>query len=316
MLFDLEQIMPAKDYYQILGVPKTATPDEIKKAYRQLALKYHPDRNRDGKSNNAEEKFKEVNEAYQVLSDADKRKKYDQFGADWQHYEQAATGAGAAGGGFDWSQYARQGGGAAFETGEVFGDADSEDLFETLFGRRSGQGRTGPRKGPDLRAELALNLEEAYQGATRVFELDGRKIRIHIKPGIGDQQVLKLAGKGAPGRNGGGNGDLYITIHVAAHPEFRRDGNDLHRDVHVALHTMLLGGKTEIVTFKGTVRADVPPEAENGKILRLPGLGMPVYGQPGKFGDLYVRLIADLPRNLSEAERDLFRKLGQMRPES
>jgi curved DNA-binding protein len=308
--------MDYKDYYRILGVPKTATPEEIKKAYRQLALKYHPDRNTDGKAGGAEDKFKEVNEAHQVLSDPEKRKKYDQFGEDWQRYEQA----GAPSGGFDWSRYAGQGGGGgrrtAFDSGDVFSDVGSEDFFEMLFGRgvREQAGRrTTPRRGVDIEAETTITLEEAYNSTTRVIELGGQTIRVKIKPGIADAQVLKLTGKGSAGRNSGPNGDLYITIHVAEHPDYQRKGNDLYRDARMDLYTAVLGGKIEVPALKTMVRVDVPRGSENGKVLRLPGLGMPVYNESNRFGDLYVRLTVELPKQLTEAELELFKKLADMR---
>ena len=222
--------MTYKDYYKVLGVGTTATPEEIKKAYRKLAFKHHPDKTKGDKA--AEEKFKEINEANEVLSDPEKRKKYDQFGAEWKHYEET----GAQPGGFDWSKYAADQGGQAHrvsreEFDATFADGGVGDLFELLFGQHSGQGqgrRSAAVKGEDLDAETTLSLEEAYHGSTRIIQLNGQTIRVTIKPGIADMQVLRVPGKGRAGRNGGLNGDLYLTIKIAPHPVFHREGNDLH----------------------------------------------------------------------------------------
>jgi curved DNA-binding protein len=288
---------------------------EIKKAYRALANKYHPDKTKGDKI--AEEKFKDINEANEVLSDPVKRKKYDQFGADWKQYEAA----GAQPGGFDWSKYASSRGGqthrtSANESGSTFTDEGVGDLFEMLFGQHSGQqrGRRGVvLKGEDLEAETPLSLEEAYHGSTRFLKINGQTIKIILKPGIMDQQVLRLEGKGGHGLNGGPNGDLYITIKVASHPEFQRRGNDLYCDRSVDLYTAVLGGKARIKTLKDTVNVDIPKETPNGKMLRLLGLGMPVYGTKNEFGNLYVTIVIQLPDHLGEQEIELFRKLMALR---
>lgn len=307
--------MTYKDYYKVLGVGTTATPEEIKKAYRKLAFKHHPDKAKGNKA--AEEKFKEVNEANEVLSDPEKRKKYDRFGAEWKHYEEA----GARPGGFDWSKYATGRSGQARrvsreEFDATFADEGAGDLFEMLFGERSGQGRgrrSGTQKGEDLAAETVLSLEEAYHGSTRLIQLDGQTIRVTIKPGIADMHVLRVSGKGRPGRNGGPNGDLYLTIKIAPHMVFRRSGNDLHRDFPVELYTAVLGGKTQVTTLKGTVKVDIPTETSNGTELRLLGLGMPVYGKKNEFGNLFVKADIRMPERLTEQEIDLFRELAALR---
>lgn len=307
--------MTYKDYYKDLGVGKTATPSEIKKAYRKLANKYHPDKAKGDKS--AEEKFKEINEANEVLSDPVKRKKYDQFGADWKHYEEA----GAQPGGFDWSKYASGGGGQTHRTDTqeadtMFADAGVGDLFEMLFGQHSGQqsGRRGVAiKGEDLETETILSLEEAYRGTTRLIQLNRQTIKVTIKPGVADQQTLRIAGKGGAGRSGAPNGDLYLTVRVSAHPEFHRKGNDLYRDLPVDLYTAVLGGKTPINTLKGKVSLTIPKETPNGKELRLRGLGMPVYAKKKKFGNLLVKIHIVLPEHLSEEELDMFKKLAALR---
>jgi curved DNA-binding protein len=308
-------MMNYKDYYSVLGVAKEATDDEIKKAYRKLAVKYHPDKTRGDKA--ANEKFMEINEANQVLSDPEKRKKYDQFGADWKHYEEA----GAQPGGFDWSKYASSGSAqkqrmSADEFESMFAAGNDIDLFELLFGERGGR-RPGRRraafKGDDLNAETTLSLEEAYHGSTRLIQLDGQRIRVTIPPGIADEQVLRIAGKGMDGINGGPTGDLYLTVNIAPHPEFHRKGNDLHRDFPVELYTAMLGGKALVKTLKGAVKVDIPMETPNHKVLRLRGLGMPVSGKKNVFGNLFVTVDIQLPDHLTLQEIDLFRKLAAAR---
>jgi curved DNA-binding protein len=307
--------MTYKDYYKVLGIEKTSTPAEIKKAYRSLANKYHPDKAKGDKA--AEEKFKDINEANEVLSDPVKRKKYDQFGADWKHYEEA----GAQPGGFDWSKYASGRGGqsrrpSAQETSEEFSDESVNDLFETLFGQRSGQGR-GRRsvalKGQDLETETTLSLEEAYHGTTRLIQLNGQTIKVTIKPGAADNQMLRVAGKGGGGAGGGPNGDLFLHIKIAQHPEFQRYGNDLHRNLPVELYTALLGGKTQVKTLKNKVTVNIPKGTPNGKELRLRGLGMPVYAKKNEFGNMLVKVDIVLPEHLSEHETDLFKELAGLR---
>ena len=304
-----------KDYYKELGVGKTATPAEIKKAYRTLANKCHPDKTKGDKA--AEEKFKDINEANEVLSDPVKRKKYDQFGADWKHYEEA----GAQPGGFDWSKYADRRGEqthrtSTHESDTMFTDEGVNDLFEMLFGQRAGP-RPGRRsaviKGEDIETETTLSLEEAYHGTTRLIQLNGQTIKVTIKPGVADQQTLRIPGKGGGGLNGGPNGDLYLTVRIAPHPEFQRKGNDLHRDLPVELYTAVLGGKTQIKTLKGRVTVNIPRGTPNGKELRLQGLGMPVYGKKNEFGDLLVKVDILLPEHLGEEEIDLFKKLAALR---
>jgi curved DNA-binding protein len=307
--------MTYKDYYKVLGIAKSATQLEIKKAYRKLANKYHPDKTKGDKT--AEEKFKDINEANGILSDPVKRKKYDQFGADWKHYEEA----GAQPGGFDWSKYTsgRTGQEHAMNQEEfsaMFGGEDVGNIFESIFAQRTGQ-RSGRRstamKGEDFEAETTLSLEEAYHGSTRFLTINEQTIKITMKPGIADRQVLRVAGKGARGLNGGPNGDLYITIRIAAHVEFQRRGNDLYCDRPVELYTAVLGGKARIKTMKDTVNVNIPKETANGKVLRLLGLGMPVYGTKNEFGNMYVTVVIQLPDHLSEQEIDLFTKLSTIR---
>lgn len=307
--------MTYRDYYKELGVDRAATPGEIKKAYRVLANKYHPDKTNGDKS--AEEQFKIISEANEVLSDPAKRKKYDQFGADWKHYEEA----GGQPGGFDWSKYASSRSGSTHpadrnEHDTAFGDVGVDDLFEVLFGQRSGQRRErrgAAIKGEDLETTTTLSLEEAYHGTSRLIQLNGQTIKVAIKPGVADRQMLRIAGKGGGGLSGGPNGDLYLNVKIAPHPELHRQGNDLHRDLPVELYTAVLGGKAPIRTPKGEFTVNVPVGTQNGKELRLRGLGMPVYGRKMDFGDLFVKVVVRIPEHLAEQEVDLFKQLAQLR---
>ena len=316
--------MEYKDYYKILGVNKSANQNEIKKAYRKLAVKYHPDKNKDNKA--AEEKFKEINEANEVLSDPDKRKKYDEFGENWQNYQQT----GGTQGGFDWSQYRTGGNGSQRyynyegDFGDSFGSGGFSDFFESLFGggstfntSRQGRGRKSARKatlkGEDMNADMSITLEDAYLGAEKIFDLNGQSIKLRIKPGIASGQILKLSGKGGAGYNGGNTGDLYLKINILSDPLFERKGNDLHTILPVNLYTAVLGGKTQLKTFKGTININIPKESQNGKVLRLQKMGMPHYGKTGENGDLYVKLEIEIPTNLSSKELNLFKELSQIR---
>ncbi|AYA37888.1 J domain-containing protein [Hymenobacter oligotrophus] len=313
--------MEYKDYYQILGVEKNATKDQIKKAYRKLARQYHPDVNPNNAE--AERKFKEVNEANEVLSDDEKRRKYDQLGADWQRYQQAGGRGGFGGqGGFDWSQYASQGGGfGGFGGAHDFADAgDFSDFFSSFFGGMGGgHGRTHsarPAAGHDLQAEMELTLEEAYHGGPRTVVLGERKLRINIKPGVEDGQTIRLRDQGAPGRHGGPNGSLLITFRIQPDARYVRTGPDLTLDVPVSLYKALLGGEQVVETLGGPVKVKIKPETANGTRLRLRGKGFPVYGHVGQHGDLYLRLQVQLPQQLSTQEQELFRQLAQLRGEA
>lgn len=314
--------MDYKDYYKILGVEKNATSEQIKKAYRKLARQYHPDVNPNDAT--AEQKFKEVNEANEVLSDSEKRQKYDQFGADYQRYQQAGgPGAGRGAGGFDWSQYTQGGGAGGFGGGSPFGDADGadfSDFFSSLFGGmgggQPGGGRsTRPGAGGDYQAELELTLEEAYHGGPRTLTVQGKNLRITIQPGVADGQTIRLRDQGASGRNGGPNGSLYITFRILPDARYVRSGDDLTQDVPVSLYRALLGGEQTVETLSGAVKIKIKPESANGTRLRLRGKGFPVYREAGQFGDLYLRLNVQLPQNLTDQEKDLIRQLAKLRGE-
>lgn len=296
--------MDYKDYYKILGVPKNASQEEIKKAYRKLAVKYHPDKNQGNRE--AEERFKEVNEANEVLGDPEKRRKYDELGENWRHFQQSGA---PHGGGFDWSQWQQQPGGGAYSRGDEFFEGDFSDFFNTIFG--GGAGRAGRRagKGQDYRGDIDLTLEEAYHGTTRVLQLNGQKIRIRTKPGSAEGQTLRIGGKGAPGIGGGPAGDLYIHIHVLPNSRYTREGNDLVQRIHIDLYTAILGGKVEVPTLAGMLSINVPAGTQPGKRLRLKGKGMPLYGTKSSHGDMFVEIQVDIPIELSAREKELFEEL-------
>ncbi len=306
--------MVYKDYYKTLGIASTASPAEIKKAFRSLAKKYHPDKSKGSKP--AEEKFKEINEANEVLSDPVKRTKYDQFGTDWKSYEQK----GANPGGFDWGKYSagHQPQQQYQESDTSFNDAGVNDLFEMLFGQRSGQRggrRAAAAAGRDLETSAVITLDEAYHGTTRLIHVNGQTIKVSIKRGAPDGLKMRIPAKGTAGANGGRNGDLYLTVVIAAHPQFTRTGNDLHCGLPVDLYTAILGGKTHIRILKGNITVNIAPGTHNGKELRLSGLGMPIYSEKDQFGDLLVSVSVVLPQDLSLKELELFKMLSAMREE-
>lgn len=300
--------MDYKDYYKILGVEKTATIEQIKKAYRKLAIKYHPDKNPNDKK--AEEKFKEINEANDVLSNEEKRKQYDELGENWQHYQQQG------GNPNDYAQYARsrqsQGGGYS---GNFSGNEEQfSDFFESIFGKgAAGFGnarhRTYGMDGNDMQAEASITLEEAFNGTSRQINLENQKLNLKIKPGITDGQVLRLRGKGGAGYNGGQNGDLLITIHILPNSRFERKGNDLYLDQPLDLYTAVLGGKIAVNTIDKTLNINIPEGTDSNKVFRLKGMGMPIYDKPTERGDAYVKVVITTPKNLSEEEKRLFREL-------
>ncbi|HEY4797822.1 MAG TPA: J domain-containing protein [Bacteroidia bacterium] len=305
--------MNFRDYYQVLGVARDASADVIKKAYRKLALKYHPDKNPNDKS--AEEKFKEINEAYEVLSDAEKRKKYNELGENWKQYQQQ----GGRTEDFDWSKWTNGSGGQrrAYAGEEIFGDEDQfSDFFSNIFGRSEFQGRTRQprsRKGQDVEGEIHISLEEAYSGTLRQLQINSETIQIKIKPGVKEGQLLRIKEKGGHGSGGGMRGDVYIRLHIESHPHFERKNDDLYCEIPVDLYVAMLGGKTMIRTLKGTIKMDIPKETENGKTFRLKGLGMPRFGNENELGDLYAKVKVILPKKLSEKEKELIEKLSSLR---
>lgn len=315
--------MEFKDYYKILGVSKDATQEEIKKAYRRLARKYHPDVRPGDKE--AEEKFKEISEAYEVLSDPEKRKRYDQFGMYWKQYQHQHSGAKE--GESIWEDFFRQypgqdtGGGSyriytnLDDLKDIFQqDFPFSDFFTHLFGGGSRTTRTRVQKGEDYQATISITLEEAFHGTQRTITVQGEKIRVNFPPGIPDGHQLKISGKGAPGLRGGPRGDLYITVKILPHSRFRREGDDLHTEHTIDLYTAVLGGESLLTTIDGKkVKLKIPAGTQPGTILKLKGLGMPKYKNPQSRGDLYVKIQIQIPTNLTEQERELFKQLAQLR---
>lgn len=310
--------MNFKDYYEILGISKSASQDDIKKAYRKLAMKYHPDHNAGDK--NAEEKFKEITEANEVLSDPEKRKKYDTLGANWKQYQ-------SAGSGFDnfYSQFGGGNrGGQSYEfsgnINDLFGNVSGfSDFFESFFGGgssfgRSRRGQASQRKGADYEATLYITLEEAFDGNTKLVSVGGKKIKININPGTRDGKKLRLKGLGQVGSNGGAKGDLYLTVKIEKHPYFELDGENLFYDLYVDLYTAMLGGKSKIRTLSGkNVNINIPEGTDSGTTLRLKNLGFRKEENSNSLGDLLVRIKVEIPKNLSAEEKDLIKKLASLR---
>ena len=306
------------DYYKILGVDKNASQDDVKKAFRKLARKYHPDLNPNDPS--AKDKFQEINEANEVLSDPEKRKKYDEYGEHWKHADEfeaqkkARQHAGAGGGGF--SGFGGDGGSYWYSSdGEGFSGGDARgfsDFFESMFGHRGGGGRGGSGfRGQDFNAELHLSLRDAAQTHKQVLNVNGKQVRITIPAGVADGQVIKLKGYGGEGINGGPAGDLYITFRIAEDPVFKRLGDDLYVDVEVDLYTAVLGGEKVVDTLEGKVKLKIKPETQNGTKVRLKGKGFPIYKKEGQFGDLIVTYSVKIPTSLTDRQKELFRELQQ-----
>ena len=306
------------DYYKILGVDKNASQDDVKKAFRKLARKYHPDLNPNDPS--AKDKFQEINEANEVLSDPEKRKKYDEYGEHWKHADEfeaqkkARQHAGAGGGGF--SGFGGDGGSYWYSSdGEGFSGGDAggfSDFFESMFGHRGGGGRGGSGfRGQDFNAELHLSLRDAAQTHKQVLNVNGKQVRITIPAGVADRQVIKLKGYGGEGVNGGPAGDLYITFRIAEDPVFKRLGDDLYVDVEVDLYTAVLGGEKVVDTLEGKVKLKIKPETQNGTKVRLKGKGFPIYKKEGQFGDLIVTYSVKIPTSLTDRQKELFRELQQ-----
>ncbi|NNC82254.1 MAG: J domain-containing protein [Flavobacteriales bacterium] len=302
------------DYYQVLGLQRDADAKEIKKAYRKLARKYHPDLNPNDKE--AELQFKRVNEAHEVLSDPEKRKKYDAYGKDWKHadqFEEAKRRQQSQGrsGGRTYT-YSSGNGGADFDG---FGDSGFSDFFESLFGGAQGghySGRSTRFKGADLQAELQLGLKDVYETHKRTLTVNGKNIRLTIPAGVKDGQTIRIKGHGGEGINGGPAGDLLITFSIVNDSPFRRVKNNLHKEVTLDLYTAVLGGEVTIDTFDGKAKLKVEPGTQNGAKVRLKGKGFPVYKKEGQFGDLMVRYTIAIPQDLSDKERELFQELKKL----
>jgi curved DNA-binding protein len=289
-----------KDYYEVLGVPRDADQDAIRRAYRKLARKYHPDLNSEG---DAEDRFKEVGEAYEVLSDPEKRERYDRLGSGWR--EQEASGAGGA----DFEDFfAHQGFGFAPDDDRV---QFSDDLFERLFGAgaRSQGRRSGPLRGQDQEAGLELSLEDALEGGRRRLTVDNRDITVNFPAGVRDGQRIRLAGRGGAGRDGGPAGDLYLRISLKPHPQFKRDGEDLEVELPITPWEAALGATVPVPTLTGPAQVRVPAGSSSGRRLRLRGRGLPRQG--GGNGDLHAVLKIAVPKQLSEQERSLYEQLAE-----
>ncbi|MCJ7465613.1 MAG: J domain-containing protein [Maribacter sp.] len=292
------------DYYKILGVPKNATETDIKKAYRKMARKYHPDINPNNAG--AEQKFKEVNEANEVLSDPEKRKKYDQYGKDWQHAEEFEKAR---------SQQSSRRSPNQQYAGD-FGGQDFSDFFETMFGGAN-SGFSGGRqvkfRGQDFNAELKLQLRDVYASHKQTLTVNGKNIRITIPAGIENGQTIKISGHGGPGRNGGPNGDLFISFSIENTTPFKRDGSNLYKNVDLDLYTAVLGGDLMVDTFDGKAKLNIKPETQNGTTVKLKGKGFPVYKKEGQFGDLFITYTVKTPTNLSQREKELFKELSAIK---
>ena len=335
--------MEFRDYYQTLGVAKTASDKEIKQAYRKLARKFHPDVNPGDKS--SESRFKEINEAYEVLGDPDKRRKYDELGANWRMYEQAqqqgqpwpgggpfgdVSGFGGADQGGTWT--INMGGGPGGyrtmtedEMRDLFGNEDPfSDFFRTFFGggtgREAGRTRAGraPRsqKGRDIEHEVELTLEEAFHGATRRISIKqgghARSVDVRIPAGVREGSRVRAAGEGETGANGGPAGDLYLRVRIRPHPVFERRGNDLYTKLAVPVTTAVLGGEAQVPTITGSVRLKIPEATQNNQVFRLKGHGMPAVGKPDERGDLYATIDVQLPRALTNEQRQHWQALAKL----
>jgi|SRR5690554_8488 len=297
------------DYYKILEIDKNATQADIKKAYRKLARKYHPDLN--PKDQNAQQKFQQINEAHEVLSDPEKRKKYDQYGKDWEHsdaFEQARKQQQQAGGGFG-RQY-------TYSTGsQGFDESQFSEFFESMFGGGFGGGRSSSRgqfKGQDLNASLRLNLTDTLRDQKQTIDLGEKKIRITIPAGVEDGQTIKISGYGGEGMHGGPKGDLYITFEVFNNTNYKRLGSDLYATKEVSLYQAVLGDEITVDTLTGKVKLQVKPGTQNDTKVKLRGKGLPKYKQDGQFGDLYLTYKVAIPTKLSAKEKDLFTQLSNL----
>ncbi len=292
------------DYYKILGVDKKATDKDIKNAYRKLARKYHPDLNPNDEE--ANKKFQQLNEANEVLSDPEKRKKYDQYGENWQHgeaYEQARQQQQQG-----RQQYSYGGQGGGFED---FGGGDFSDFFQSMFGGQGNAGRQSRYRGQDYNAQLQLNLTDTLESHKQTLTVNGKNIRITIPAGIENGQTIKIAGHGGPGVNGGPAGDLYIKFLVADDPRFKRQGSDLYRSIKLDLYTAVLGGEITAETLTGKVKVKVKPETQNGTKVKLKGKGLPVYKKADEFGDLYLTYDIQIPTNLTDHQKKLFEEIAK-----
>ncbi len=307
--------MDYKDYYEILGVDKNANAEEIKKIYRKQARKYHPDVNPGDKV--AEERFKEINEAYQVLTDPDARAKYDRLGTSWGAFQTSG-----AQGDFDWNQWVSGFGqsGAQVDLNDILSGLGSNtsgnfsDFFEAIFGNMGvGQKSSMPQKGQDYNQKVEITLEEAFSGTTRILRVGGRRLEIKIPRGAKSGTKVRVRGEGAEGVSGGPKGDLYLEVAVTPHDLFERVDDDLYLELPVNLYSAVLGGEAIVPILKGKIKLKIPPETQSGRNFRLKGQGMPKLKNPDERGDLYAKVMVTLPENLSDLEIELFEELADMR---
>jgi curved DNA-binding protein len=301
------------DYYKVLELDKNASEKDIKNAYRKLARKYHPDLNPNDEE--ANKRFQQLNEANEVLSDPEKRKKYDKYGENWQHGEayeqQSRQQAGAQGNSF--GDYSGFDGAEGFGNNEGFGSEDFSDFFQSMFGGAGGTrgGRQAKYRGQDYNASLSLNLRDVLETHKQMLTVNGKNIRITIPAGIENWQTIKIAGHGAPGVNGGPAGDLYIQFNIVPDASFKRDGNNLYTTLKLDLYTAVLGGEITADTLNGKVKVKVKPETQNGTKVKLKGKGIPVYKKENEFGDLYLTYDIQTPTNLNEKQKQLFEELAK-----
>ena len=295
--------MTFKDYYKILGLKKNASKGDIKKAYRKLARKYHPDVNPNNAE--AEKNFKEINEANEVLSHPENRKKYDQYGKDWKHAEEFEKQK------KQQQAYQKQAGGQ-----QQYGGEDYSDFFESMFGGGQGFGNRGQAthfKGQDFNASLQLNLSDVYKSHKQTLTVNGKNIRLTIPAGVENGQVIKIKGHGGKGVNGGDNGDLFIKFIINNNTAFKRDGNNLYLLVDLDLYKAVLGGEIVVPTLNGKVKLKVKPETQNGSKVKLKGKGFPIYKKEKQYGDLLITFTVIIPKNLSDKEKELFTELSKLR---
>jgi curved DNA-binding protein len=296
------------DYYKILEIPKTASEKDIKKAYRKLARKYHPDVNTNDVT--AKKKFQQINEANEVLSDSEKRKKYDKYGKDWEHgeaYEKARQ--------QQQQQYQYSGSGQPFSDGGSYAEGDFSDFFESMFGgARQSSGRSQQKyRGQDINATLQLNLTDVLKNQKQTITVNGKKIRLTIPAGVENNQTIKIKNHGGKGVNGGPNGDLYITFQILNNTHYKRGGKNLYTTVDLDLYTAILGGEKTIDTVNGKVKLKIKPETQNNTKVKVKGKGFPVYKKEGEYGDLFITYHIKMPTNLSNKEKELFNELSKLR---
>jgi curved DNA-binding protein len=303
--------MDYKDYYKVLGIARSASQDEIRSAYRKLAREFHPDHNPGNKQ--AEEKFKEVNEAYQVLSDPQKRGRYDQLGDSYSSWQQN----GAPGGGFDWSQWSTSSPGSGTRVnydgdfGDLFGQGSFSDFFRTIFGGMASQAmRNQTPQSPVYEAPVTISLEESYKGTLRQVEGGKRKVQVRIPSGVRTGSKVRMAG-GAPD-----GGDIYLKVQVSDDPRFTRQGNDLHTQTNIDVFTAMLGGEVSVPTFAGNVILKIPTGTQPDQVFRVSGRGMPLLKNPESKGDLYIRVKVNIPRKLTDEQKKLLEEVAKTHPKA